>query len=301
MFLTEILLCWETWDYMAQVLNRLKTSSETLIDSVEEKDVALSQEVKHLFESAFCIFGDAFYLDSSDFSVDDLEVDFERKIWSCDQALNKLGAIRAKAISILTLEDLATLQFSAEFFQMGKDLALAFRSFSEANSESDFIEKLRKYIKGLILLNPPTLYNLKSFIQEGGQAEKLPRLLRQCIDTFGVIEGEASKVADYIANESPLSRIDADVMFYLNQIESIIDYTQRDIDRVLARKDAIELIIDQVDSEQIVVNPESAEGKAIRRIRFPVSDDDWEVVYRPGDTIDVDALDTELRACGYID
>jgi hypothetical protein len=295
MFLTEIFLCWETWGYMAQVLDRLKTSSETLIDGVEGKDVALSQEVKHLFEDAFCIFGDAFYLDSSELSVSDLEVDFDRKIWSCDEALKKLEIIKAKAVSLLTQEDFATLHFSAEFFQMGKDLALAFKSFSEANSENDFSEKLRKYIKGLILLNFPTLYNLKSFIQEGGKQEELPRLIRQCIETFGEIENNAHHVIDYIAKGDSPSEINTDVLFYLNQIKSIVDYTQQDIDRLFASKDAIGLIVDWVDSEQIVINPESAEGKAIRRIRVPISDDDWEVSLKPTDKVNIQEIRERLK------
>jgi hypothetical protein len=281
------------------VLDRLKTSSETLIDSVEAKDAVLSQEVKRLFEDAFCIFGDAFYLDSSDLSINDLQVDFERKIWSCDEALSKLEAIKTKAISILTQEDLATLRFSAEFFQMGKNLALAFKSFSEANSEKDdFIEKLRKYIKGLILLNFSTLYNLKSFIQDAGEHEKekeLPRLLSQCIDTFGIIESNAHSVIDYIESADPLLRVDDDAIFYLNQIESIVDYTQQDIDRLFAGEDAIGLIIDQVDGEQVAINPESAEGKAIQRIRNPAPDDEWEVSYKPGDTINISEIRNRLK------
>jgi hypothetical protein len=44
-----------------------------------------------------------------------------------------------------------------------------------------------------------------------------------------------------------------------------------------------------------------AEGKALRRSLDPIADDDWEVVYRSGDVIDVDALDAASRACGYID
>jgi hypothetical protein len=297
MIQSEISLRWENRSYMAEVLDRLKTSSETLIDSVETRDVVLSQEVKRLYEDAFCLFGDAFYLDSSDLSVNDLRVDFERKIWSCDEALNKLEAIKTKAISILTQEDLATLQSSAEFFQMGKELALAFRLFSEADSEKDdFIEKLRKYIKGLIYLNSSTLYNFRSFIQEFGVEEGIPRLLRQCIETFEAIQSESRKVVDYISSRGGLSlQTNADAMFYLSQIESIFNYTHQDIDCISRGENSIGLIIDSFDNEQIVINPESAEGKAIRRIRSPITDDEWEVSYKPGDTINISEIRNRLK------
>jgi hypothetical protein len=56
----------------------------------------------------------------------------------------------------------------------------------------------------------------------------------------------------------------------------------------------------EVDGETLYLNPNSAEGKALERIRNLIPEDEWVTVFDPEtDTLDEAALDTWLTERGY--
>jgi len=55
----------------------------------------------------------------------------------------------------------------------------------------------------------------------------------------------------------------------------------------------------EVDGETVYLSPSSAEGKALQRIRNPISEDEWVTEGEIGEDIDVDALNKRLRKRGY--
>jgi hypothetical protein len=302
MFLMEMLSSQDTWEYIMQVSDRLKLSSGALVDSVEMKDAALSQELKALFADAFCLIDDAFCLDSSNLPPSDALVDFDRKIWACETGLQKLELIKIKAKGLLIEQDLVNLQAAMKFFQMTKDLSVGFKLLREGNFETKFVQKLHKYLEGLIVLNPATLYNLSLLIQDSGSETEFPPLVKQCVDAFSFIANDAKEVADYALRKGGLSPSNfLELAFYSEQIKSIAEYTQSDVDLLRRGVQPIGLIFDEVDGKQIVINPNSAEGKAIQRSQEPYENIDWITYVEPDEQIDVDDLKSQLRACGYIE
>jgi len=55
----------------------------------------------------------------------------------------------------------------------------------------------------------------------------------------------------------------------------------------------------EVDGETVYLSPNSAEGKALQRIRNPIPEDEWVTEGEIGEDIDVDALNERLRKRGY--
>lgn len=60
----------------------------------------------------------------------------------------------------------------------------------------------------------------------------------------------------------------------------------------------------EVNGEVIYLNPDSAEGKALQRIRNPVAEDEWITVFDPKkyviDASEVDAWLEELNRTGWV-
>ena len=56
----------------------------------------------------------------------------------------------------------------------------------------------------------------------------------------------------------------------------------------------------EVDGEALYLSPNSAEGKALQRIRNPIPESEWITVFDPEtDTLDEAALDAWLTERGY--
>lgn len=55
----------------------------------------------------------------------------------------------------------------------------------------------------------------------------------------------------------------------------------------------------EVDGEIISLNPNSAEGKALTRIRNPISENEWITVGEIGQNIDMEAVRERIKQRGY--
>lgn len=58
-------------------------------------------------------------------------------------------------------------------------------------------------------------------------------------------------------------------------------------------------VLESCEVEEDILSHESAEGKAIRRIANPIPEDEWEVVYKPGDKVDINEIRNRLAMRAY--
>jgi hypothetical protein len=66
------------------------------------------------------------------------------------------------------------------------------------------------------------------------------------------------------------------------------------------KEESLDYFLSEYEGNLIVLENQSAEAKAIQRIQSTINEDDWILVSNPNEEIDVDYLDSQLRACGYI-
>jgi hypothetical protein len=74
------------------------------------------------------------------------------------------------------------------------------------------------------------------------------------------------------------------------------------IGSISGKKESLDYFLSDFEGSFIVLENQSAEAKAIRRIQTATDeDDDWVTYVEPGEEIDVDDLKSKLKACGYIE
>jgi hypothetical protein len=73
------------------------------------------------------------------------------------------------------------------------------------------------------------------------------------------------------------------------------------VSRISDGRDPMGYFVSEFEGSFVILESQSAEAKAIQRIQNPINDDEWELASTPGGKVNVDDLDAQLRACGYID
>jgi hypothetical protein len=164
-----------------------------------------------------------------------------------------------------------------------------------ANIHSDPLRRIKKFKKSM------------DFLSDGAIQYFQAAMVLNCGDSFfdsyrGIIAYILDKIRIDFQSVRPNDR------HKFEQVNRDIDKSAKalywELERVFDRRSPELNFLVELDLEKkmpIIYESDSAEAKAIQRVRNPVSDDEWELAYKPGDQFDVDDLDAQLKACGYID
>jgi acid phosphatase class B len=231
--------------------------------------------------------------------------DCDIKIEASNLVLFKLNVIKRKFSPHLGSEQLQVLNCFIDATQSRKDSARGMRLLYQADKAARPISKLHGYVDGLIIHSPCLLHNLLYVAQS---RETLPEL---ALSVLNCVVSDATKVVNSVSIKS---KSYSELSYCLEQIKAIHLSTLADIERIYKGEEPIGLLFDEINGERVVINPESAEGKAIQRIRslpFEPADgssdevwDEWRTHARisteveVGREVDKEALLERLRKGG---
>jgi hypothetical protein len=214
---------------------------------------------------------------------------FRERFFSADRVLAKLAMIRRRFSHCLDYEQVRVLDDFAISTNFRRDEAKAMLAIHQADRAARLTSKLQGYLTGLILHSPALIHTLKyTLLYKNEEFSQ---------DSLAIFTYVVDKAINIVNGVSPKSKSYSELSYYLSQIKLVHLSTLSDIERLISCEQPVGLLTDEINGEQIVVNPDLAEGKAIRRIRVPIADDDWEVSHRPGDKIDIQEIRERLKRC----
>jgi hypothetical protein len=158
-----------------------------------------------------------------------------------------------------------------------------------ANTYSDPLKRVRKFKKSM------------DFLSDGAIQYFQAAMFLSCGDSFfNSYRGIIAYILDQIKIDSQTVRSNDRHKF--EQVSRDVDKTAKalywELQRLFDRRSPQLSFLVVLDVEQqmpIIYESDSAEAKAIQRIQNPVPDDEWEVVYRPEDKVDINAIRNRLK------
>jgi hypothetical protein len=179
--------------------------------------------------------------------------------------------------------------------------AEAFQYFYKSDLKKNQLEKLRLIKAGMDLYSeslPISFARQYDSVRNGRMSvdsyDNAENLLKKFLMTTFNLTDKA------VSSELGFGRL-AELRILQKSIKDIVMSLLWQVSRISEGRDRLGYFLSEFEGSFLVLESQSAEAKAIQRIRNPASDDEWELACKRGDKFDVDELDAQLRACGYID
>lgn len=174
--------------------------------------------------------------------------------------------------------------------------------FISGDREKNITKKMELYWEGMEHYSQCILGNLNETMRLREKGDMPEKDFIYMVDSMRVsIIGIRDICMKIVQGLPPISSERKKVLLFLQRIEAQIKASLWDIERITLGAEPLGFVVSLGEPYPVVLDTQYAEGKAVQRIHNPVPDDEWELAYKPGDQIDVEDLDAQLRACGYID
>lgn len=195
---------------------------------------------------------------------------------------------------IYTLDRYTELSFS------GINTAEAFQYFYKSDLSSNKLSKLRLMKAGMDLYSeslPISFTRQVDLVCYGRMSIEDYKHSENALKTFLMF---ASNLADkVVSSERGFGHL-LEMRILQKNIKDIVMSLMWQISRISEGREPLGYFLSEFEGSVTALENQSAEAKAIQRIsdEKPI---EWELAYKRGDKVDVDDLDAQLKACGYID
>jgi hypothetical protein len=176
----------------------------------------------------------------------------------------------------------------------------ASRLFHQGDKEKNLVKRIELYYEGIEVYSQciiGTITQIMYLKARNSIPEPAIELLINSTKSLLVSIRDTSDAL--LAQLPPISVEHSRVKRLVHRIQVQIKASFWDIHRITHGFEPLGLMLSIGEPYPIVIESASAEGKAIRRMQ-DAKESDWVIVAEPNTEIDVDDLDAQLRACGYI-
>lgn len=179
----------------------------------------------------------------------------------------------------------------------------AFHFFHKANHSLNAVRKLKAIRNGMDLYSKSLPVNFKhrlelvyrGCITQSDYQHSLDSLKSFLCFLFDLV----NRIVDESLRSKSVHHKELEVL--RKNIEDLVMSSLWQISQISLGKSRLGYLLDKKGDMPIALDEGLAEGKALQRIRESIDDSDWILVSQPDEVIDVDELDEQLRACGYIE